>query len=90
MGVRCLLTLSSWLPSIVLLASLTKWPYLFNDDPDVASIVSTVLPIIALSLVFDGVNCIGAGILRARAMQLVGVLLNLRWVMFVWRSKRRH
>ncbi|KAL4073505.1 MATE efflux family protein [Scleroderma citrinum] len=61
----------------------TKWAYLFNGDPDVISVVSAVLPITALSLVFDGINAIAAGVLRARGMQGVGVLLNLRWAVFV-------
>lgn len=51
--------------------------------------VSVVLPITAFSLVFDGVNAIGAGVLRARGKQVAGVLLNLRWVTFFRRSKWR-
>lgn len=39
---------------------------------------------------FDGVNAIGAGVLRARGMQVAGVLLNLRWVTFIWRAKERN
>lgn len=64
-----------WWISLVILRK--KWSYLFNNDPEVASIVSVALPITAFSLVFDGVNAIGAGVLRARGMQVAGVLLNL-------------
>ncbi|KAL4073511.1 MATE efflux family protein [Scleroderma citrinum] len=55
----------------------TKWAYLFNDDPEVVSIVASVLPITALSQMFDGMNNVGGGVLRARGMQVAGAWLNL-------------
>ena len=64
--------------SISLLIFRTKWAYLFNDDPNVAAIVSVVLPVAAISLAFDGINVVAAGVLRARGMQVTGMLLNLR------------
>ncbi|KAG6329298.1 hypothetical protein ID866_9792 [Astraeus odoratus] len=63
--------------STLFLAFRKKWAYLFNDDPDVASIVASILPVAALSQVFDGTSAIVGGILRARGMQVAGALLNL-------------
>lgn len=45
------------------------WGYLFNDDPEVVAVVATVLPLVALSQVFDGLSGTTAGILRARGRQ---------------------
>ena len=64
--------------SIMFLVFRTKWAYLFNDDPEVVSIVASVLPIVAMYQVFDGTNNVGGGVLRARGMQVIGAWLNLR------------
>lgn len=63
--------------STLFLVFRNKWGYLFNDDPDVVRLVSSILPIAALFQVFDGTNAIAGGIFRARGMQLTGALLNL-------------
>ena len=57
-----------------------KWAYLFNNDPEVVSLVASILPLAALFQVFDGTSGIVAGILREREMQLADALLNLRQV----------
>lgn len=54
-----------------------SWGYLFNNDPEVVSLVATILPIVALFQVFDGVSAVTAGILRAVGKQFTGALLNL-------------
>ncbi|KAE9395984.1 mate-domain-containing protein [Gymnopus androsaceus JB14] len=54
-----------------------QWAYLFNDDEDVAVMVGSVLPLVALFQVFDGTVGIVGGILRARGKQATGALLNL-------------
>ncbi|KAI6150066.1 MATE efflux family protein [Pisolithus thermaeus] len=63
--------------SALFLAFRNKWGYLFNDDPDVVRLVSSILPIAALFQVFDGTNAIAGGVFRARGMQITGALLNL-------------
>ena len=68
---------------MILFVSRSKWAYLFNDDPDVVSLVSAVIPFTALSLVFDAINTLAAGVLRARGMQMAGTLFNLGWVTFI-------
>jgi len=54
-----------------------RWSYLFNGDPKVASLVASVLPLVALFQVFDGLSGTTGGILRARGRQTTGALLNL-------------
>lgn len=54
-----------------------KWGYMFNSDEEVVTLVATILPIVALFQVFDGVGAVTAGILRARGKQALGALLNL-------------
>lgn len=63
--------------STMFLVFRTKWAYLFNNDPEVVSIVASVLPITAVYQVFDGTNNVGGGVLRARGMQVIGAWLNL-------------
>ncbi|KAF9059686.1 mate-domain-containing protein [Rhodocollybia butyracea] len=54
-----------------------QWAYLFNNDEDVAKMVASILPLVALFQVFDGNAGITGGILRARGKQGTGALLNL-------------
>lgn len=63
--------------STLFLVFRNKWGYLFNDDPDVVHLVSSILPIAGLFQVFDGTSAIAGGIFRARGMQMMGALLNL-------------
>ncbi|KAF9059683.1 mate-domain-containing protein [Rhodocollybia butyracea] len=54
-----------------------QWAYLFNDDEDVAKMVASILPLVALFQVFDGNAAITGGTLRAKGKQGTGALLNL-------------
>ncbi|KAH9831196.1 MATE efflux family protein [Rhodofomes roseus] len=54
-----------------------SWAHLFNDDPEVVSLVAVILPIVALFQVFDGLGGVTGGILRAIGKQFTGALLNL-------------
>jgi len=63
--------------SVTFLVFRNKWGYLFNDDPDVISLVASILPLMALFQVFDGLNAVAGGILRARGKQFTGALLNM-------------
>jgi MATE family, multidrug and toxin extrusion protein len=42
---------------------------MFNDDPEVISFVASVLPLVALFQVFDGLGATTGGVLRARGRQ---------------------
>ncbi|KAI0746552.1 MATE efflux family protein [Daedaleopsis nitida] len=78
----------------------TSWAHLFNDDPDVVSLVASILPLVALFQVTDGLSAITSGILRAVGKQFTGALLNLSayyvigipfgiWLAF-WRGMELH
>ncbi|KAI1798396.1 MATE efflux family protein [Ganoderma leucocontextum] len=54
-----------------------SWAHLFNDDPSVVSLVASILPLVALFQVFDGLSAVTAGVLRAVGKQFTGALLNL-------------
>ncbi|KAI0634984.1 MATE efflux family protein [Trametes polyzona] len=54
-----------------------SWAHLFNDDPTVVTLVASILPLVSLFQVFDGLSAITAGVLRAIGKQFTGALLNL-------------
>ncbi|KAL7284329.1 hypothetical protein ACG7TL_001615 [Trametes sanguinea] len=77
-----------------------SWAHLFNDDPAVVTLVASIIPLVALFQVFDGLSAITAGILRAIGKQFTGALLNLSayyvvgipfgvWLAF-WRDMQLH
>jgi len=53
-----------------------SWGYIFNDDPEVVSLVAQVLPLAALFQMFDGMAATMGGILRSSGRQFTGALLN--------------
>ncbi|CEL63106.1 putative transporter C323,07c OS=Schizosaccharomyces pombe (strain 972 / ATCC 24843) GN=SPAC323.07c PE=1 SV=1 [Rhizoctonia solani AG-1 IB] len=55
----------------------TDWGYLFNDDKDVASLVASVLPLVALFQIVDGATAVSDGVLRARGMLGLGAIINI-------------
>lgn len=54
-----------------------KWGYIFNSDIEVVTLVASLLPITALTQLFDAIIAVSAGILRARGKQVLGAFLNL-------------
>lgn len=63
--------------SVVLLVFRKSWGYLFNNDPEVVTLVAHILPLAGLFQVPDFACAITSGILRARGKQFTGALLNL-------------
>jgi len=53
------------------------WAKLFNNDPEVISLVASILPLVSLFQVMDGLAAVVAGVLRALGLQGTGALLNL-------------
>ena len=43
---------------------------MFNDDPQVVALVASILPLVALFQVFDGISAVTGGILRAQGRQV--------------------
>ncbi|KAF8870967.1 MATE efflux family protein [Gymnopilus junonius] len=54
-----------------------QWAYIFNNDPEVVELVASIIPLVALFQVFDGISGVTGGILRAQGKQFLGALLNL-------------
>ncbi|KAG8746275.1 hypothetical protein FRC10_005524 [Ceratobasidium sp. 414] len=54
-----------------------RWGYLFNDDEEVITLVSGIMPLVALFQIVDGVNAVTGGALRARGKQSLGALVNV-------------
>ncbi|KAJ3887100.1 multidrug/Oligosaccharidyl-lipid/Polysaccharide flippase [Lentinula edodes] len=64
-------------PSVLLLVFRHSFAYMFNNDPDVVSMVASITPILAVCQIFDGTAGITSGILRARSKQVMGAVLNI-------------
>ncbi|KAG5634975.1 hypothetical protein H0H81_000164 [Sphagnurus paluster] len=60
----------SAVPSAMFVFFRNSWGYLFNNDPEVVTLVASILPLVALFQVFDGNAAVTAGILRARGKQV--------------------
>ncbi|KAF8513417.1 mate-domain-containing protein [Hysterangium stoloniferum] len=54
-----------------------QWGYIFNDDPEVIALVSSILPVVALFQLSDALAGVVGGVFRACGRQLTGALLNL-------------
>ncbi|KAF9041212.1 multidrug/Oligosaccharidyl-lipid/Polysaccharide flippase [Panaeolus papilionaceus] len=54
-----------------------QWAYIFNNDPEVAKLVASIIPLVSLFQVFDGTAAVTAGILRSIGKQFIGAMLNL-------------
>ncbi|GAW08891.1 multidrug oligosaccharidyl-lipid polysaccharide flippase [Lentinula edodes] len=63
--------------SVLLLVFRHSFAYMFNNDPDVVSMVASITPILAVCQIFDGTAGITSGILRARSKQVMGAVLNI-------------
>lgn len=88
----------SMIPSAMFLVFRNVWGYLFNDDPEVITLVASMLPLVALFQVFDATSAVTGGIMRAMGKQFTGALLNLSayyllgipvgiWFAFWWDMK---
>ncbi|KAF7329955.1 RNA helicase [Mycena kentingensis (nom. inval.)] len=60
----------SLLLSIMLLVLRNSWAYMFSSDPAVVQCVASILPIIAVFQVFDGVSSVIGGQFRAKGQQV--------------------
>jgi MATE family multidrug resistance protein len=63
--------------SAIFLTFKDNWGYMFSDDSDLVREVSKILPLVALFQIVDGLGAVTGAILRAKAQQDVGAVLNL-------------
>lgn len=52
------------------------WAEVFNDDPEIVKTVTTVIPLVALLLIVDGISSVIAVILRTKGDQWIGAVFN--------------
>ncbi|QRV78532.1 MATE efflux family protein [Ceratobasidium sp. AG-Ba] len=63
--------------STIIMLSRNRWSYMFNDDKEVARLVSGVLPLLALFQIVDGATAVTDGVLRATGRLGYGAIINL-------------
>lgn len=80
---RCASSWMDWTVSLTALCSTIymvfrdSWGYIFNNDIEVIRQVALIMPLMALSGVFDGLASVTGGIMRAKGQQEVGAILNI-------------
>ncbi|KDQ10326.1 hypothetical protein BOTBODRAFT_36427 [Botryobasidium botryosum FD-172 SS1] len=63
--------------STIFLVFRNSWALLFNNDVDVVKAVSHIMPLLALFQIFESINSISGGVLRAQGKQFIGAMLNV-------------
>lgn len=63
--------------STLLLVFRKRWGYIFNNDEEVITLVSGIMPLVALFQIVDGMSAVTGGALRARGKQSLGALVNV-------------
>ncbi|CAN6244018.1 unnamed protein product [Urochloa humidicola] len=53
------------------------WGYAYSNEEEVAKYVARMMPILAVSIVFDGLQCVLSGVVRGCGRQKVGAFMNL-------------
>ncbi|KAL1819385.1 hypothetical protein ACET3Z_014254 [Daucus carota] len=65
------------LVGIVLLLIRYIWGYAYSNEVEVVQYVATMMPILATSNIFDGIQCALSGVVRGCGFQQIGVYINL-------------
>ncbi|CAM6100111.1 unnamed protein product [Calypogeia fissa] len=60
-----------------LLLARNVWGWVFSSDPEVVAYVATIMPIIAVLALFDGIQGVLSGVSRGAGWQDLGALVNL-------------
>ncbi|KAG8960369.1 hypothetical protein FRC03_006608 [Tulasnella sp. 419] len=68
---------TSGISCTIFLAFRKSWGYLFNGDIEVVSLVATVLPLVGLFQITDGMSAMIQGVLRVTGRQFIGAMMNL-------------
>ncbi|KAL6640348.1 hypothetical protein ACP70R_022197 [Stipagrostis hirtigluma subsp. patula] len=62
---------------LVMLAVRNLWGYTYSNEEEVARYVARMMPILAVSIVFDGFQCVLSGVVRGCGRQKAGAFINL-------------
>ncbi|CAE6407400.1 unnamed protein product [Rhizoctonia solani] len=63
--------------STVIMVFRGSWSYMFNKDAEVAQLVASVLPLLALFQIVDGATAVTDGVLRATGRLGLGAMVNI-------------
>ncbi|KAB5588731.1 MATE efflux family protein [Ceratobasidium theobromae] len=63
--------------STIIMVFRKSWSYMFNGDEQVARLVSSVLPLLALFQIVDGATAVTDGVLRATGRLGLGAIINM-------------
>ncbi|KAI3499472.1 hypothetical protein L1887_35273 [Cichorium endivia] len=63
--------------SLLLVAIRHKWGYLFTNEEEVVSYMSSIMPVLALSNFMDGIQGVLSGTARGCGWQNIGAIVNL-------------
>ncbi|KAG6587669.1 Protein DETOXIFICATION 16, partial [Cucurbita argyrosperma subsp. sororia] len=61
----------------VLILIRNVWGYAYSNEQEVVKYVADIIPIIAVSTFFDGLQCVLSGIVRGSGWQKIGAYVNL-------------
>ncbi|PNT62725.1 hypothetical protein BRADI_4g07595v3 [Brachypodium distachyon] len=53
------------------------WGYAYSNDEQVAGYIARMMPILAISIVFDSLQCVLSGVVRGCGQQKTGAFVNL-------------
>ncbi|KAL5634052.1 hypothetical protein ACGC1H_006027 [Rhizoctonia solani] len=63
--------------STIIMAFRESWSFMFNKDTEVAQLVASVLPLLAMFQVVDGATAVTDGVLRATGRLGLGAMVNI-------------
>ncbi|XP_006661673.2 protein DETOXIFICATION 16-like [Oryza brachyantha] len=53
------------------------WGYAYSNEKEVAEYIAKMMPILAVSILFDGIQCVLSGVVRGCGRQKIGAFINL-------------
>uniref|UniRef100_A0A0E0M670 Protein DETOXIFICATION n=1 Tax=Oryza punctata TaxID=4537 RepID=A0A0E0M670_ORYPU len=53
------------------------WGYAYSNEEEVADYIAKMMPILAVSILFDGIQCVLSGVVRGCGRQQIGAFINL-------------
>ncbi|KAL6629515.1 hypothetical protein ACP70R_029280 [Stipagrostis hirtigluma subsp. patula] len=62
---------------LVMVAVRNLWGYAYSNEEEVARYIATMMPILAVSVVFDSLKCVLSGVVRGCGRQKAGAFINV-------------